>query len=190
MKKMILMAGLFIATTSFAQNNTTIERKGFVFGVGISGGSFHIQDSNVPGGLNTTEGTIGLPDLKIGYMLSSRTAILLTSAGAIYELNEKHDQSFQAFIPTLQYWAKDKLWISGGFGISMDSPAFYQMKDIDQPKFNFGYAYSVSTGYELIQRNHCTLDVQVKLQGGRAELNNGVNRDAVFFMVGIGLNWY
>ncbi len=190
MKKMMLMASLFIATVSLAQNNKTIERKGFVIGVGLSGGSFHIQDSNVPKGLNKTEGTLGIPDIKVGFMLSSRTAILLTSAGAIYELNEARDQSFQVFTPTLQYWVKDKLWISGGFGISMDSPAFYQISDIDQPHFNFGYAYSFSSGYEIIQRSRCALDIQAKLQGGRAELSNETNRDALFFMVGIGFNWY
>lgn len=190
MKKMILMVSVLIATVSLAQDNSTIERKGFVTGVGLSSGSFHIKDSNSPNGLNKTERTIGIPDLKIGYMVNPRTAIILTSAGAIYELTESRDQSFQAFIPTLQYWAKDKLWVSGGFGIGMDSPAFYQIKDIDEPQFNFGYAYSFSTGYELIQRDHCALDIQAKFQGGRAELANGVNRDAVFFMVGLGFNWY
>lgn len=190
MKKMILMASLFIATVSLAQNNTAIERKGFVFGVGVSAGSFYVQDSNVPNGLNKTEGVIGLPDLKIGYMINSKTAIILTAAGAIYKLNKSRDQSFQVFTPTIQYWMKEKLWISGGFGIGMDSPAFYEMKDINEPKFNFGYAYSFSTGYELVQRNHCTLDIKAKLQGGRAELPNGINRDAVFFTVGVGFNWY
>ncbi|MDF1699335.1 MAG: hypothetical protein P1U56_26010 [Saprospiraceae bacterium] len=190
MKKMILMASLFIATASLAQNTDAVQRKGFVIAVGVSKGEFHIQDNNGSMGIQTTESGISLPDLKMGFMLSSRAALLMTSIGVTYEVEEDIDHNFQLFTPTIQFWTNDKVWISGGFGLSLDAPSNTNNCDFDNPNVNVGFAYSFSTGYELVQRGKYVLDLQARLQGGGVELPNGVNRNAVFFTIGVGFNWY
>jgi len=170
-------------------NNNTIERKGFVFGVGVGGGVVSISDSNQEVPFDEVQGGISLPNLKFGWMVNDRLAILATLPGMIYALEGK-DRSFEAFIPSVQYWVKDRWWINGGIGLAMDMPALYEFDDLKSEDWNFGCAVSASTGFELIQKKNYALDLQANIHLGRTFLDNDQHRDGGAFTIGIGFNWY
>ena len=174
----------------FGQNNGyTIERKGFVFGFGIGGGVISIADSNDEVPFDEAQFGISLPNLKFGWMLNDYLAILATFPGMIYDYEGK-DRSFEAFIPSVQYWVNDRWWINGGIGLAMDFPALYEVDDLKNEDWNFGGAVALSTGFELVQNKRYALDLQTKLQMGRVHLDNDEHRDGVSFSIGLGFNWY
>lgn len=190
MKKLLLIIFFLNTINSFAQiTANTVERKGFVIGIGLRGGVVSITDSNQEIPFEEAQGGFSLPNLKIGFMLNERTALLATFPGMIYEYQGK-DRSFEAFVPTVQYWMNDKLWINGGIGLGMDFPAFYEVKKVDDEQWNWGCAVSTGIGYEIVQKQKFTIDLQSNLLLGRTFLPNDLHRDGVVFSVGVGFNWY
>ncbi len=188
MKNVLILVFAICTITAFGQDaGSTIERKGFVFGFGIGGGVVSISDSNQEVPFDEAQGGISFPSIKFGWMLNDRLAIMATTAGLIYE-NEGKDRSFDAFIPSVQYWVGDRWWINGGVGLAMDAPAFYEkLKDED---WNYGVAVALSSGYELVQKQKYALDLQTRLHLGSVSLENDGRRDGVTFTIGLGFNWY
>jgi hypothetical protein len=190
MKNLLVLFFTICTISVFGQNTDhSVERKGFVFGLGISGGVVSISDSFQEDPFDEAQGGISLPNLKLGWMVNDRLAILATLPGMIYEYKGK-DRSFDAFIPTVQYWFKDRWWVNGGIGLAMDFPAFYEVDDFKDEEWNFGCAVSASTGYEIVQRNEFTIDLISKINMGRVFMDNDEYRDGVAFTVGVGFNWY
>ncbi len=191
MKNLLIVLLTFCSLSVFAQGfgTSTIERKGFVIGFGVGGGVISIADSGQENPFDEASGGISLPNLKIGMMLNEKTALLATFPGMIYKLEGK-DRSFETFIPSLQYWLKDRWWVNGGVGLAMDFPAFYETDDFKDEDFNFGCAVAFSTGYEIVQRKNFALDLQTKIHMGRAFMGENQHRDGVAFTVGLGFNWY
>lgn len=187
MKKVLIIVLTFCAFGVFGQN-TGIERNGFVFGIGAGGGVISISDSDQEVPFDKAQGALSLPNLKIGWMVNDRLAVLATLPGMIYDYEGK-DRSFEALIPAVQYWAKDRWWINGGIGLAMDFPALYE-KNSGGERWNFGCAVAAATGYEIVQKKRFAIDLQTQLHLGRAFLGNDQHRDGVAFSVGIGFNWY
>jgi len=144
------------------------------------------SDQEVP--FDEAQGGMYLPNLKLGWMLNGRLAILATFPGMTYEYEGK-DRSFDAIVPSLQYWVKDRWLVNGGIGLTIDSPDLFE-NDVDNEDWNFGTTVAVSSGYELIQKERYALDLQTGLQLGRTNLENGRYRDGVILTIGIGFNWY
>ena len=189
MKNVLLFALLVSALNLFAQNGETVERKGFVIGLGISGGVISISDSNSENPFDKASGGLSLPNLKLGMMLSDRVALLATFPGMIYEYDGK-DRSFEGLVPAIQYWVDNRWWVSGGVGLAIDAPAFYEVKKFKDETFNFGCAVTLSSGYELHQNDNFTIDLQSKIHLGRVFLEGDDYRDGAAFSVGIGFTWY
>ena len=179
----------FVVFGQGLQPQSAVQREGFVIGFGIGGGVISVSDSYQEVAFDKASGGISLPNLKIGLMLSDRLALLATFPGMIYE-HEGKDRSFEAFIPSLQYWVGDRWWINGGIGLAMDFPALYEVDDFKDEEWNFGCAVAASAGYELIQREKFVLDLQTKIHLGRTFLDNDAYRDGVAFTIGLGFNWY
>jgi hypothetical protein len=179
-----------MSTVVFAQNNTEItsKRDGFIFEFGLGGGVIGIEDSEGIQTFNKSQGAISFPELKLGYMLNERLAITASMPGMIYEFQD-NDRHFGGFIPSVQYWVKDRWWIHGGIGLAIDSPALYDIKDNVSDDWNFGCAVMASTGYEIYKKKNFALNVQSKLVLGRAFLDSNAHRDAVTFNVGLGFSW-
>lgn len=189
MKNILILLFTFCSLLSYGQNETNpIERKGFVIGFGIGGGAISISDSDQEVPFDKGQAGGSFPNLKVGWMANDRLAILGVYAGMGYEYDGK-DRSFDAFMPSVQYWIKDKWWVNAGAGLAMDFPAFYE-DNIEDEDWNFGGAVALSTGYELIQKKRFALDLQTQLQMGWANLSDNKDRDIVMLSFGVGFNWY
>lgn len=193
MSRIAGIAFLFIATIVTAQNNSIPERsfqkEGFMFEFSLGGGVISIEDSAGLQSFDEAQGAFSFPDLKFGYMVNNRLALTFSIPGMIYTVND-NDRHFGGFIPTIQYWVKDRWWIHGGVGLALDSPALYDIKDNVNDDWNTGIAVMASTGYDVYRKNNFALNVQSKLLLGGVNLNNGIDRDVVQFSVGVGLSWF
>lgn len=195
-KKQILVrlaciAFALVSSISYAQNTNTeitTQREGFIFEFTLGGGLISLEDSAGVQTFDSSQGTFVFPDLKFGYMLNEKLAITIAMPGNIYEFQD-NDRHFGGVIPSLQYWIKDKWWIQGGFGLAIDAPALYDVKDNINDDWNFGHAVMLSTGHEIYKKKNFALNVQSKLVMGRASLDGNAHRDAVIFNVGLGFNW-
>lgn len=84
---------------------------------------------------------------------------------------------------------KDKWWISGGAGIGLDAPAFYDIKNKSERKFYFGSAVVFGTGYELWQKGKFAIDVQSRMHYGKMNLDAGSQQGMAYSFL-VGINWY
>lgn len=190
MQKLIFIIGLSLITNiSISQNNinkNTTKRHGFTFGVGIGAGTLSLKSSET----KSTELSVSLPNLKIGYSFNQRFSFLLTLPGATYKLEER-DRGFEGIILTGQFWMQDKWWISSGVGLTFDAPAFYTVKDIESENFYTGLpAFTVGTGYEIFRKGRFTIDLQYRFFFGKSKISDDLNRQGLANMFIIGFNWY
>jgi hypothetical protein len=192
LSRMACVAFLLLSSITYAQNTnseTTTQREGFLFEFVVGGGIISIEDSAGIQTFDKSQGAFVFPDVKLGYMLNEKLAITLSLPGNIYEFQD-NDRNFGGFIPSVQYWVKDRWWIHGGLGLAIDSPALYDIKDDVNDDWNFGCAVMASTGYEMYKKKNFALNVQSKLVLGRASLDGDAHRDAVIFNIGLGFNWF
>ncbi|MBY5952585.1 hypothetical protein KUV23_16475 [Algoriphagus marincola] len=186
MKKLIFIFFVSLITTLNIQAQTENPlRKGFTVGVSLNGSVLHFTEGMSE---DPTQGGISLPNLKMGWFVSPRTAIYVNTVGQIYE-SEGVDRSFEGIIPSIQYWATDKWWISGGYGASLDMRALYE-SEADSKKSEWGKGVLISTGYEVLQRKKWALDIQSRLYMGRVTRSEGGNLDATNFSVGVGITLF
>ncbi len=189
MRNLLLTSFIMLAFNLFAQNNNvdnTLERKGFIFGLGIGGGALNLNTND------TTELTFSttLPNIKVGYMLNSRLAICALLPGAVYKYNET-DRGFEAIMIAGQYWLKDQWWVLGAAGLTFDAPAFYTIKDPTQASFYTGFpSLSISMGYEIWHKGRFSLDLQYRLFYGKSKIGDNGQRTGVANMFIVGFNWY
>tara|TARA_R110002072_G_scaffold95197_27_gene209939 strand:- start:12180 stop:12785 length:606 start_codon:yes stop_codon:yes gene_type:complete len=190
--KIAFMALVLMSSLAFAQNNSIIEetskREGFIFEFSLGGGVIGVENSEGIQTFNKAQGAISFPELKFGYMLNDNLAITASMPGMIYEF-QNNDRHFGGFIPSVQYWVKDRWWIHGGIGLAIDSPALYDIKDNVNDDWNFGCAIMASTGYEFYKKKNFALNVQSKIVMGRAFLEGDAHKDAVTFNLGLGFSW-
>ncbi len=186
MKKLIFIFFFGLITTLNIQAQTENPiRKGFTAGASVGVGVLHFTDGMSE---KATRGGISLPNLKMGWFVSPRTAIYVNTVGQIYD-SEGVDRSFEGIIPSIQYWATDKWWISGGYGASLDMRALYESK-ADSKKNEWGKGVLISTGYEVLQREKWALDIQSRLYMARVTRIEGGNLDATNFSIGVGITLF
>ncbi len=185
---------LFIASAIFSNillaqgilDKKPIERKGLVFGIGLGAGALTLNTTDT---IQTTFSTT-LPNIKVGYMINKRLALLAFLPGANYRYKGK-DRGFEGVIIAGQYWLKDNWWVLGGTGLTFDTPAFYTVKDPKTAGFYTGVpAFTFSTGYEIWQKGRFALDLQYRIFIGKSNLPNNGFREGVSNMFIVGFNWY
>ncbi len=186
-RNILLTLTFMISFLKLSAQETKVERSGFLIGFSAGAGVITIADNKCS--FDLTQGGISFPGLKIGWMASERTAILAVLPGMTYTENGK-DRSFEAIIPSVQHWIGDRWWLSGGVGLGMDFPAFYEVNEVKDESWNFGCAAMAATGFELIQRKRYTLDLQSRLHMARVFPGENQTRDGVAFSIGVGFNWY
>jgi len=191
LSRLACVAFALLSSITYAQHTnleTTTQRDGFIFEFVVGGGMISIEDSAGIQTFDKSQGTFVFPDLKFGYMLNEKLAITASIPGNIYEFQD-NDRHFGGFIPSVQYWVKDRWWIHGGIGLAIDSPALYDIKDDVNDTWNFGCAVMASSGYEIYKKKNFALNIQSKLVLGSVSLDGDMHRDAVIFNVGLGFNW-
>lgn len=186
MKKLIFT--FFIALIAILDIQAQTEkpiRKGFTAGAFVGVGALHFTEGMSE---KTTRGGISLPNLKMGWFVSPRTAIYVNTVGQIYE-SEGVDRSFEGIVPSIQFWATDKWWLSGGYGASLDTRALYESKSQSR-KSDWGKGVLLATGYELLQRERWALDLQTRLYMARVSRDEGGNLDGTNFSIGVGISLF
>jgi hypothetical protein len=189
MRKILILTLTIMANYSFAQtilDDKPMERKGFVIGVGLGAGVLTLNTNDTT---NVSFSTT-LPNIKIGYMVSQKLALLAVLPGANYKYNGK-DRGFEGLIIAGQYWVKNNWWVLGGTGLTFDAPAFYTVKDPKTAEFNTGFpAFTFATGYEVWHKGRFALDLQYRIFLGKSNLPNNGQREGVSNMFIVGFNWY
>jgi len=187
---LFLLAGFYLSLHAQAPDKKPFERKGFVFG-GAAGVSY-IQVS-APVGLPDEKQTgMCFPNLKVGYMLTPRLALLmyLPRTSYVYKGDgRERGRGFESFIPSVQYWTNDRFWLIAGAGLDMDAPVFYDMKEKSERKFYFGPAAVAGAGYEFFRKGRIALDVQGQIHYGQAYAPDHKVNSAAYSIL-VGLNWY
>jgi len=162
MHKVLILSLTMLANYAFAQTKSDqkeIKRKSLVFGLGLGAGTSTLNTKDT---INNTFSTT-LPNIKVGYMLTKRLALLALLPGANYKYNNK-TRGFEAVILAGQYWLKTKWWILAGTGLTFDAPAFYTVEDPEKAGFYTGFpAITFATGYEIWQRRRFALDIQYRI---------------------------
>lgn len=187
-KKMIITIVLMLTSMQvFAQTNQTEPtRKGFVIGVSAGAGYLSIEGDSAPEVFEG--GDISLPNLKIGWMLTPNTALLLSMPGMAYEANGV-GRSFDGLVPSVQHWVRPNWWINGGVGLGLDTPAFFEDEVKGQDKLILGPSFMISTGYEVYKKGKFTIDLQGTIHAGRL-YSNDTHYDAGAILAGVGFNFY
>ncbi len=175
-----------------AQENSNVQRRGFVFGA-----SAGIANSiiNYP---NQSDQFSDLAlDFKIGYMIKSNLALLLTSNVSIYDYSgfgRDRKREFGVLAPTVQYWLPHKLWIQGGIGIGGDNPVFWDIKNPDEDeletKYYSGLGLITALGYEIYQsENHFIVDLKLKAMYRKVTIQEGQTSGFSYGLL-IGISMY
>ena len=189
MRTLLIITLVILANFTFAQNTMekkSFERKGFIFGLGMGVGSLSLNTNDTL----SNSITATLPNIKIGYMLSNRFALLALLPGANYKYKEK-DRGYEGFLLSGQYWVKNNWWVLGGAGLTFDAPAFYTVDDPKTAEFYAGLpALTFSTGYEVWHKGKFALDLQYRLFYGKSSIANNGFREGVSNMLIVGFNWY
>jgi hypothetical protein len=187
-KQVIIAIILMLSSMqAFAQDNQPEpNRNGFVIGVSAGAGYLSIEGDAAPETFE--DGDISFPNLKIGWMLTPNTALLLSMPGMAYEA-QGVDRSFDALIPSVQHWVRPNWWINGGVGLGLDTPAFYEDKVKGQDKLIMGPAFMISTGYEVYKKGTFAIDLQGTIHAGHM-YTDGDHYDAGAIHVGVGFNFY
>lgn len=175
-----------ICTTNAQQS---FERKGFIFGTAVGISSIRLSTTSLP---TETQGSLSFPNFKIGKMISKRAALVLYLPGSIYSFKgtgRQRDRGFEGIIPSAQCWIKERWWILGGAGLTLDAPAFYDIETEDERKFYFGPSLIVGTGYEIWRQGKFALDIQSRIHYGQATVPEGIRKGLAFNFM-IGFNWY
>lgn len=189
MHKIQILAFIILANSTLAQTNLNkmpVERKGFIIGIGLGAGALTLNTNDTTKVAFSTT----LPNIKVGYMLNKRLALLALLPGANYKYNGKA-RGFEGVTVAGQYWLKDNWWVLGGTGLTFDAPAFYTVKDPKTAGFYTGApAFTFATGYEIWHKGRFSLDLQYRIFLGMSNLPKSGQREGVSNMFIVGFNWY
>ncbi|MCB0497025.1 MAG: hypothetical protein KDC79_12875 [Cyclobacteriaceae bacterium] len=187
----ILLLGMLSVQIVFAQDKKAIERKGFVFGTSWGGSVSHLTFPNK----KQTDFDVAL-DLKIGFMLNPRLALLLTSNVSIYDYSgygRARKRDFGVLAPSVQYWLTDKVWVLGGAGLGGDNPVLFDLKDPAnnelERKYYDGFGFIISTGYEVYRKKNFVVDIKARFTYRNVKIENE-DTSGVSTAILVGINFY
>lgn len=191
MRSILTIFSLLFCLVLQAQNPSSARfaRKGIVVGGAL--GLSSIQH-NAPGFSAEQQLGLSLPNIKVGTMVSSCTALLLYLPGTVYTYNKEgrtRDRGFEGIVPSVQFWAGDRFWLLGGAGLGMDAPAFYDIRDKTERKFYFGTAALAGLGYEIWRKKRFAVDIQGRVHYGRIKFPTE-RREGLAFSLLLGFNIY
>lgn len=188
----VLLSSVFIQVT-LAQEDIAIQRKGFIFGTSYGTGYSILRFPDK----NQSELGFAL-DVKLGYMIKSDLALLLSTNVTIYDYSgfgRDRKRDFGILAPSVQYWVNNKFWVLGGVGLGGDNPVFWDIdfENVDtdplETKYYNGLGLVTAAGYEIYQRKNIALDLKTKITYRNVKMREG-QTNGVSFALLLGLNFY
>jgi hypothetical protein len=185
--KKILTAIIAIVLTygSYADDSESapITRRGFVIGAGIGGGVLISADHADP----QAYAKMSLLNLKLGYMITPSTELCLHLPSGGHREN-KETRAFEAVLAGGKHWFSERFWGLAAAGLAMDMPPFYDYEN-DDPEMHFGFAAGLGTGYDIIRKRSCALDVQIRYLYGNCAIDGSRRQYSAVDLL-VGFNWY
>lgn len=180
-----------IASFSYSQNKEIINRKGFIIGTSI-GVSHSIQSFPNKSQNNTDFGF----DLKFGYMVKPKIALLVTSNVSGYDyigIGRPRKRDFGVLAPTIQYWLGDRFCGLVGIGLGIDAPVFFDIEDPENHKeetqYHIGLGTVLAIGYEFYQGKKIAIDFKARITYRNVNITEG-KTTGVSPSILIGINFY
>ena len=181
---------LGLTSILYAQDEPPI-RKGFVFGTSI--GLSHSIQSFPNQSQNNTDFGLGF---KLGYMINSNIALLLSSNVSGYDytgIGRSRKRDFGVLAPTVQYWFRERFWVQGGIGLGLDAPVFFDIKDPDLDKeetvYHVGLGMVGAIGFEFYQAKNFAIDLKARVTYRNVGITEG-KTTGVSPSILIGVNFY
>ncbi len=165
----VTMALSFLGMTRDA---SAIERKGFIFGLGVGGGKITCDGCESLSGLAV--------EIHLGGMLTEKLALVGDSSGASKEEGGVTLQSVVAG-PALQYWLSPRVWVKGGVGAGVLTAYGGGVNEVSDP----GLGFLGGIGVEVLQKKRFAIDLQARFTTAKIE---GERTNNVFALVGF--NFY
>jgi hypothetical protein len=194
MKSLVIAVILFstiIFQNTFAQDNKTTQRKGFIFGTSLGNATTFLNFPNK----NQTDNGVAL-DFKFGYKLNPNLAILITTNVSVYDYSgfgRDRKRDFGILAPSVQYWLKEKVWIQSGLGLGGDNPVFWDISNPEteplETKYYNGVGLFMAFGYEFYQKKNFIIDIKAKLSYRNVNLQEGSTSGfSTGILIGINFN--
>jgi hypothetical protein len=165
----VTMALSFLGMTRDA---SAIERKGFIFGLGVGGGKITCD------GCESLSGPA--VEIHLGGMLTDKMALVFDGSGVSREEDGVTLTSVVAGA-ALQYWVSPRVWVKGGIGSGQVRASG---NDIDVSSER-GLGFLGGIGVEVVQKKRFAIDLQARFTTAKIE---GERTNNVFALVGF--NFY
>lgn len=182
MRFISLFIFLFQFTFLFSQ---TPQKGDIMLGAAVGFSTLNLDSENYQSGSQTG---LSLPNLKIGKMISDKTALLIYLPGTIYDFeNAERDRKrgFEAILLSTQYWIQNLTWVMGGIGLGLDAPVFYDIETAEERNFNIGFAVAAAAGFEVLKFNKSMIDIQGRVHYGSIDVGEEqLNGTAFSILVG------
>ena len=195
-RAIVFVLSVCVVATSSAQEpgrSDAFERRGLMLGGAIGMSALRIAG---PGVTEGTYGAASLPNFKIGAMVSERLAVAVLLPGSIYRYEgqpgadgRRRARGFEGIIPSVQYWTGERSWLLAGAGLTLDAPAFYDIKSDEERTFHTGPSLVLGAGHEMWRSGTLTVDAQSRIHIGRAAMP-GADRTGSAFTILVGINRY
>ncbi len=185
MRFISLLIFLFQFTFLFGQ---TPQKGDFMVGAAIGFSTLNLDSENYQSGNKTG---LSFPNIKIGKMISDKTALLIYLPGTVYDFeNAERDRQrgFEAVLLSAQYWIQNRAWVMGGIGLGLDAPAFYDIKTAEERNFNIGYAAAAAVGFDVLKFNKSVIDIQGRVHYGSIDVEEERLKGTAFSIL-VGYNY-
>lgn len=165
------------------QDSKPLNRQGLILGLSIGAGSHFYEGEAFA--------RFSVPNVRIGYMINSKWAMLLHAPGGVYR-KEGEDLAFEGIIPTAQYWFNEHWYVNAGVGVGIETTPFYLVDyEAGPPTFHTGMALFSSLGREVYQwGGNKTIDLQLRALYGSITKGPQDRQQHLAFDLVIGINLY
>lgn len=184
----IIVVLFFCFQLNGQQEELAKENKRFSLGmaIGISG---FIE--NTDPNYQSSSLLLSLPNFKLAWRVSPQTQIGLYLPGTLYQHEGEgrtRDRGFEGIYPFIQFYPSGKFWIASGYGIAMNAPAFYDIKEESERTFDFGHGMVLMVGKPYKIHSKIQGDIQLRIQTGSFQSANNFNYgETISFLIGLNL---
>ena len=185
MRYITVLFFLFQITFLFGQ---TPQKGDVLIGTAIGFSTLKLDSENYQSGSQTG---MSFPNIKIGKMISNKTALLVYLPGTIYDFenaDRDRQRGFEAILISAQYWVQNRIWLMGGIGLGLDAPVFYDIKTPEERNFNIGYSAAAAVGFDVLKFKKSVIDIQGRVHYGSIDIGEEQLKGSAFTIL-VGYNF-